>query len=83
MPRDVSATFKNIRRQFADLPARKYRAALELRRSLWEGDMMLLWILFAIWLTAAALLPLYVLVRALFRADRRHPTSAARISRRY
>lgn len=45
--------------------------------------MMLLWILFAIWLTAAALLPLYVLVRALFRADRRHPTSAARISRRY
>ena len=45
--------------------------------------MTLLWILAAIWLTAAVLLPLHMLFKALFRDVRRHPTPAARPLRGY
>jgi hypothetical protein len=40
--------------------------------------MRLLRILVAVWLTAAALLPLHMLFRALFRDDRRRATAAER-----
>jgi hypothetical protein len=43
--------------------------------------MLLLWIMIAIWLGCAMLLPLYVLFKALFRRDLRHRTRAARILR--
>ena len=43
--------------------------------------MLLLWIMVAIWLGCAMLLPLYVLFKALFRRDLRHRTRAARILR--
>ena len=43
--------------------------------------MLLLWIMVAIWLGCAMLLPLYVLFKALFRSDLRGRTRAARILR--
>jgi len=41
--------------------------------------MLLLWIMIAIWLGCATLLPLYVFFKALFRSDLRRRTRAARI----
>jgi hypothetical protein len=40
--------------------------------------MLFLWILVAIWLAAAVLLPLHMLFKALFREGRRAQTSAER-----
>jgi hypothetical protein len=40
--------------------------------------MMLLWILVAIWLAAAVLLPFHMLFKALFREGRRTRTAAER-----
>jgi hypothetical protein len=40
--------------------------------------MMFLWILVAIWLTAAVLLPLHMLFKALFRESHRTRTAAER-----
>jgi hypothetical protein len=47
--------------------------------------MTILWLLAAIWLSAAALLPLHILFKAMFRAHRRQetPTTAMRILRGY
>ena len=47
--------------------------------------MTLLWILAAIWLAAAVLLPLHMLFKAFFRDVRRQPqpTPAARVLRGY
>jgi hypothetical protein len=51
--------------------------------------MTILWLLAAIWLSAAALLPLYILFKAVFRAHfrreayRRHETPTMRVLRGY
>jgi hypothetical protein len=42
--------------------------------------MTILWLLAAIWLSAAALLPLHILFKAMFRVRRRQePTQAMRV----
>ena len=44
--------------------------------------MTILWLLAAIWLSAAALLPLHILFKAMFRVHRRQePTQAMRVLR--
>ena len=49
-----------------------------------ETDMPFLWLLAAIWLSAAALLPLHILFKAMFRVHRRQePTQAMRVLRGY
>ena len=50
--------------------------------------MTILWLLAGIWLSAAALLPLYILFKAVFRAHhretlRQHETSTMRVLRGY
>ena len=46
--------------------------------------MTILWLLAAIWLSAAALLPLHILFKAMFRVHRRQePTQAMRVLRGY
>ena len=50
----------------------------------WGTDMTILWLLAAIWLSAAALLPLHILFKAMFRVHRRQePTQAMRVLRGY
>jgi hypothetical protein len=47
--------------------------------------MTILWLLAAIWLSAAALLPLHILFKAMFRRvhRRQEPTQAMRVLRGY
>lgn len=76
----------NSQNELADrLPITKNESGHTLRllptETLIGNVRLLLWIMIAIWLGCAMLLPLYVLFKALFRSDLQHRTQAARILR--